>query len=585
VTDSLPSLVRILLVENSPDDAALFRAWLEESDNKTYEIHHVGTVAGAQIALGKGTFQAIMLDLSLPDADELHGLQIIHNMAPTVPIIILTGNDNEYLALEAVESGAQDYLVKDKMDSESIRRAIHYAIHRKTFESSILHQANFDRLTGLANRMQFDSRLNIALGRTARSGAGIALLFLDLNGFKQINDTFGHPAGDQVLREIGRRISSCVRPYDTAARLGGDEFAVLVEGISEERDCMTVALKLIQEISAPITVDTQEVTVGVSIGIEACTDADILTAEEIINHADNAMYSSKLKDGSSYCFYTHDMEETNKRRIRMETELRKAIAHEELTLCYQPRQSLVTGKSCGVQALIRWNHPERGLMLPGEFIGIAQDIHMLEQIEAWVLRKVCQDIQRWHDMDLPFIQVSVHLSSKLFESPTFIKMMQSLIEENAIDTDQISLELPEKVFLLPDAAHACILAELYRLGISVTMNQFNIQTSSLQSLKAMALSEIKLGQDSVEYIGSNSKDRLVVKAIIGCAHSLGLRVIACGVESESLRDILKEERCDTIQGFIFSRPMPAAYLEHWLQNAGDLPLSPHAVPDQSLQYN
>jgi len=303
--------INILLIEDTMSDAELVCAWLEEATTENFHISHVPDIETSVDLLAKRKFDIVMLDLSLPDATDLEGLAHVQNMAPTVPVIILTGRADEKLALAAVEEGAQDYLVKDEVDNVALQRSIRYAIQRKRFEDRMIHQANFDRLTDLANGMLFESRLNLALARKERSGKGIALFYLDLNGFKQINDRFGHAMGDSILKEIGRRIPLCIRPYDTAARLGGDEFAILVEGMSEIGDCARVAQKLIDRMTQPIVFDAQEVRVGVSIGIATCIGKEKCTAERLQASADKAMYRVKSDNSAShYLFYTEDMDET-----------------------------------------------------------------------------------------------------------------------------------------------------------------------------------------------------------------------------------------------------------------------------------
>jgi len=555
------SATRILLVEDSASDAALITAWLEEVGHGMFTISRATSIAAALPMLGEQAFHAILLDMTLPDTVELDGFLAIQNMAPTLPIIILTGRNDEKLALKAVESGAQDYLMKDKAQGSILRVAIHYGIQRKRFEDGITRLANFDKLTGLANRVLFESKLDMALARAQRSHTGLGLFLLDLNEFKQVNDTYGHAAGDHLLRETGGRIARCLRPYDTAARLGGDEFAVLVEGIGEPRDCVTVAQKLLEGITQPVPFDGKELRVGVSIGIATCLKGERCKAPLLMKHADEAMYRSKDKHESTYHFYTPDMDEALRMRVQLENDLRKAVQHDQLTLCYQPKQTLADGLLGGVEALVRWNHPLYGLLLPGEFMSLATGTPALDEIEEWVLMQVCQDLQRWRTMELPLIPVSVNVSARRFSHPDFIPHLTSLMKRHNVPEGQLALELPESVFAATHRAHAEIFIALYKLGILITMDKFGGELSSLQALKHVTLSEIKF--DSAL---SHTGDTRLMHAIIACAHALGVKVGALGVESEELRDCLKELNCDAIQGFIFSRPMPAAYLEEWLQS-------------------
>jgi diguanylate cyclase (GGDEF)-like protein len=302
--------IPILLVEDNTADAEIISALLKENGTKEkFAVTRAPDIAQALALLHDQSFAAVLLDLSLPDANELDGFLSLQTAAPTLPVIVLTGRDDEALAMKAMANGTQDYLLKEQIQGITLKIAIHYAIQRKRFEDTITRQANFDGLTGLSNRMLFEHRLDMALARIQRTHKNVGLLFLDLNDFKHVNDTLGHAAGDRLLKEIAGRMTQCVRPYDTVARIGGDEFAILIEDIAQPHDCATVAQKLIDAISKPVPMDIRRVSVGVSIGIAVCDQLKKVNSALLIDEADTAMYRAKEEEDSNYRFYTGDMEE------------------------------------------------------------------------------------------------------------------------------------------------------------------------------------------------------------------------------------------------------------------------------------
>lgn len=298
--------LQILLVEDSKGDALLIEKALSTAMPEGYLLKKALTLQGALELLPHHSFDVALLDRSLPDVEGFNGLHSLQNMAPQLPIVFLTAFHDEQTAFEAIEQGAQDYLYKDKIDGHVIKRALQYAILRKQFEGVLILRANFDNLTGLANRMLFESRLDMAFARMKRQGGNLAVLFLDLDRFKPINDTYGHAAGDMLLKEVGIRLKRALRPYDTAARFGGDEFAILLEGLLEADHSEIVAKKIIKLLDTPINVFGNEVTVGVSIGVATCTSEQDISTETLMQQADAEMYEAKAIEGSSFCTYVSD---------------------------------------------------------------------------------------------------------------------------------------------------------------------------------------------------------------------------------------------------------------------------------------
>lgn len=305
--------LRILLVEDSKGDAILIEHALKQAMRDTYQLKRVGTISSAINVLSEEEFDVALLDRSLPDVTEFSGLLSLQNISPKLPIIFLTAYKDEDMALKAIEQGAQDYLFKDQFDGHRIKRAIQYSILRKQFEDVLIVRANYDNLTGLANRMLFDSRLEIALAKLRRQGGKLGILYLDLDRFKEVNDTYGHLAGDRLLADAGRRLKHCLRPYDTAARLGGDEFAILIEGIGDNRHCAAVGEKIIHLFEEPFVVCHKHIDIHVSIGI-VVYESGSATAAELLAQADQAMYEAKAIPGSHCCFYEDSLHEVKLRK-------------------------------------------------------------------------------------------------------------------------------------------------------------------------------------------------------------------------------------------------------------------------------
>jgi diguanylate cyclase (GGDEF)-like protein len=302
---SATSPLRILLVEDLKGDALIIEKVLQQAMPAAHVLQKTETLAEALTILAVSEFDIVLLDRSLPDVVGYSGLQSIQNLAPKLPVVFLTAYKDESTAFEAIEQGAQDYLFKDKLDAHTISRAIQFAIIRKQFESVLVVQANFDNLTGLANRMLFENRLDMAIARMQRQGGSIGVLFLDLDRFKQVNDTYGHAIGDRLLAEIGKRLKMCLRPYDTAARFGGDEFAMLIEGIADKDHCAVVAQKIIKSCEQPFMTSGLTLQVGASIGVTTCVAKQKRTRSELMRQADTAMYEAKKSPESAYRMFAN----------------------------------------------------------------------------------------------------------------------------------------------------------------------------------------------------------------------------------------------------------------------------------------
>ncbi len=435
---------------------------------------------------------------------------------------------------------------------------------RKETEERLLYLANYDSLTGLPNRALFRDRLRRAVARAQRNDSLVALLFIDLDRFKTINDSLGHHAGDQLLRGVARRLKQNAREGDTIARLGGDEFTIILEGIRDTEDAALVARKVIELMEPPFKLDGHEVVVSPSIGI-TIYPYDATDMRSLLKNADTAMYQSKEKGRNRYQFYTADMNAKAYEHLLLENHLRHALEREEFRLYYQPQLDLHTQGIIGVEALLRWEHPERGLVPPEEFVPFAEETGLIIPIGEWVIRQACMDARAWQDEGLPPIRVAVNLSMRQFRQKDFVDTVQQALAESGLEPGFLELEITES-FLAHDVEKATAqLQRLSDLGVHLSVDDFGTGYSSLSYLKRFPINTLKIDQSFVRDISSDPDGATIAEAIIALGQSLRLDVIAEGVESEDQLFFLRGRGCDRGQGYFFSHPVPAEDVVPWLK--------------------
>ncbi|WP_059752520.1 putative bifunctional diguanylate cyclase/phosphodiesterase, partial [Thiobacillus denitrificans] len=436
---------------------------------------------------------------------------------------------------------------------------------RKQFESQLVHLANHDPLTNLPNRKFFQERLGISLDEAALDGAQLAVLFLDLDRFKLINDTFGHALGDKLLLMVAERLAGCFRKGDVLARLGGDEFVVLLQGLPGKQDAALVAQKIMDAFARAFQLDAHEVFVSASIGI-AFYPSDAIDAGNLIRCADNAMYQAK-EQGLGYQFYRPDPENLSSERLTLESSLRRALERDELRLYYQPKVDLASGAVIGLEALLRWTHPVRGMIPPDQFIPLAEETGLIVPIGEWVLRTACLQIKAWQEEGMPFLPVAVNLSARQFRQfsasgeatgiHNLVETIERVLEETGVDPSCLELEITESILMQNLSTAANILQALSAKGMRIFIDDFGTGYSSLSYLKRLPIDTIKIDKSFVGDIMTDPDDAAIVTAIIAMAHSLRLKVVAEGVETQGQFDFLLERGCDAMQGYFFSRPLPA----------------------------
>ena len=689
---SKKSIKTVLLIEDNPGDARLLREMLQEEGLYSSELLHADSMGRAEKILAEHAVDIILLDLGLPDAQGLEAVRRAHAVAPRVPLVVLTGLDDEVLAAQALQEGAQDYLIKGQITSSvgqvetrGLLRALRYAVERKNMEDAlfmeteraqvtlnsigeavictdiggkvtflnpvaekltgwslqdaagrpmvdvfqvldatsrettpnpmemavdqnrvvhlpsncilirrdglevpiedcvapihdlegeiagavivfrdvsaaramtaqIAHTAQHDFLTGLPNRMLLNDRVGQAIAFAQRHEKQVAVLFLDLDGFKHINDSLGHPTGDKLLQSIARRLVECVRGADTVSRQGGDEFVVLLSELEQSEDAAHTARRMLQVVAEAHSIDQHDLHVTTSIGVSVYPD-DGLDAETLIKNADTAMYQAKENGRQSYRFFKPAMNVRAVERQSIEESLRRALERNEFALHYQPKIDLRTGAITGAEALLRWTHPTHGLVSPARFIPVAEDCGLILPIGAWVLREACAQARAWVDAGLPVATMAVNVSAMEFRNENFLRNLTAILAETGLDPRSLELELTESVLMRRAESTASILQSVRERGVQVAVDDFGTGYSSLSYLRKFPVDALKIDQSFVRQI-SDGEDTTIVTAVIAMARSLKLRVVAEGVETVGELTFLRAHQCDEAQGYYFSRPVP-----------------------------
>jgi diguanylate cyclase (GGDEF)-like protein/PAS domain S-box-containing protein len=685
----------MLLIEDNAGDARLIREMFKELSSQNVELTHVDCMADAEIHLAGHAVDIILLDLGLPDTQGLEAVRRAHAAASHVPLVVLSGLDDEKIALQAMQEGAQDYLIKGQIEPRELFRALRYAVERKAIEETlfeanerakvtldcigdavistdisgnitflnlaaeemtgwqlkdvagrpmvnafqivnantrkivenpmtkatelnrkgnlpinsvlirrdgteiyiedsvapihdhggrvvgsvlvfrdvsaaramaeqIAHSAEHDLLTGLPNRLLLNDRVGQAIAMAQRHRGKVALLFLDMDGFKHINDSLGHSAGDKLLQSIANRLTDCVRAPDTVSRQGGDEFIVLLQEVKAPEDVAIAVKRLLKSLAETYSTGQRNLHITASIGVSLYPD-DGLDAETLIKNADTAMYQAKENGRQCYQFFKSEMNVKAVERQSIEEDLRRALERKEFSLHYQPKIDLKTGAITGAEALLRWAHPTRGSIPPLQFIPIAEDSGLILPIGAWVMREACRQARVWRDAGLTLATMAVNVSAVQFRNENFLDDLFAAVAETGLDPKYLELELTESVLMKHTDLAASILKILRGKGVQVSVDDFGTGYSSLSYLQKFPLDALKIDQSFVRWITTNPNEATLVSAIIHMGQSLHLRVIAEGVETAEDLAFLKAHNCDEAQGYYFSRPVPAGQFAKLLE--------------------
>lgn len=559
-------VIRVLHIEDDRFDARFVSEVVAGEKNNCCKITHSKTLTNAIKRLNRCEHDVVLLDLNLPDSRGLNTIDTLHEQFPELAIVVLSGNNEEKDALEAVRLGAQDYIPKNTADAAQILRTLHYAIDRKEYELNLMNLAFHDPVSGLANRNLFLNNLQQSMQRCDRTKERMGLMFLDLDHFKEINDQYGHDAGDEVLRECATRLSTCVRKQDLVARLGGDEFTIILENIKDRRNAERIARKIINSLREPIELDNTQVNISTSIGISFYDGQVEIPAETLIKQTDIAMYRAKKAGRDNYKYFMRNLKETNSPGDNISALLDHALENNEFHIYYQPQIDTETHALVGAEALLRWNNKELGSVLPTVFIPLLEDTGHIVEVGEWVLKTACQNWANWikEGKISADATISVNLSALQFTQEDIVKTIAKLLGKTGLQASQLDLELTESTLLSNTERNLHTLKKIKNLGVSLTIDDFGTGFSSLPYLKHFCFDRLKVDRSYINHVLDNSVDAAISSSIINLAENLDLKVIAEGVDSWDKVNRVKSYGCTIMQGFYYSRPLAAnTFLERY----------------------
>ncbi len=543
---------RVVVIEDETADAMLLRHNLRRCGFEDAQVELFDRLDRAIEAIREDAPDYILTDLNLPDCEGLRTVQNLQSCAAQTPIIVLSGQSDEATAIEALKLGAQDYLVKNKTEVEQLNRALRYARERKRAEVRLAQLAHHDALTGLNNRATFHRRLQRAIELCARHGDRLAVLFLDLDRFKQINDRMGHEVGDRVLFEVAQRFRRAVREEDVLCRWGGDEFVILLRNLVDADQARRVAERVRRRVERPLKIAGFFIEPECSLGLAVFPDHGG-TGDELIQAADAAMYEAKRQGGGGIVARCPEIE----RRSRS---LGRALDERRFVIHYQPQVDPTTGAVVGMEALLRWKPDEDGRVIPpDEFIPELERSGRIQAVGRWVIEQACRRAVAWREGPFPGLRVSVNLSPKEIESRTLPTAIERILAETGLPPDALELEITESALIHDIDLAADALNRLRETGIRLAVDDFGKGQTSLAYLDRFPIDTLKIDRSFVQS-GAEGSTAIIVKAIIGLGRSLGMRVVAEGVETQGQLARLRTLGCDVVQGYLLGRPEPA---ERW----------------------
>src|SRR5829696_8558363 len=560
---------RVLII----DDEEQIRNLLIDVLGDSYQCSDAGSAEEALAALAEFTPDLVISDIDMGGMSGLELVPLVHSLSPDTVVVMVSGNQDIEFAIKALRVGAFDYITKPldlRHVEASVERALKHAqllkekrVYKEQLEA-LLEKLNaevdwlayYDTVTQLPNRALFEDRLTQAVAIAKATGQSLGVLFISLDHLKKVNDSLGHGSGDVLLREFAERLKSCISKSDTVARFGNDEFALLRTQINGTKDIIETIGSLSQLLKFSFDLPGHELFATASVGV-SLFPLDGEDCHTLLKHAGAALYKAKKSGGANYQFFTADMHDLATKRLGLESSLRRAIQNEEFLLHYQPRVSVDSLAIVGVEALVRWQHPQLGLISPSEFIPLAEDTGLIVPIGEWVLRTACLQGRRWREQGFAPIQIGVNISARQFHDQDLTQTVIRILEETGWSPKYLELELTESSIMQNAEFAAGMLTRLKNMGINISIDDFGTGFSSLGSLKRLPIDALKIDQSFVREATTDPDDAALVMAIITLAHNLRLRVVAEGVETEDQLRFLQLLRCDEIQGYFFSRPLPA----------------------------
>ncbi len=555
----------LLLVEAVASMDSCIISAAELDINSDIEITRESRIEAVIGLLTKQKFDAVIYDLSIENNTGLVNLDRIVGASPDIPVIVLCERSDDHAAQEALRRGALETLIKGSESVRPLRQIVRQAHFRKQWERQLIKSARYDYLTGLPDRIFFRERLEQSILDAQRTGGQMGILFVDLDQFKEINNTLGHEIGDKLIKIATERIRKCVRRADSVARSGGDEFAIIANRLNPASDGAALAKRINISLARPYQIDGNEIHCTASIGITVYPN-DGQDADTLQKYADLALHRAKEIGRHGFQFYSATMNKIVHTRKTIESQIREALAKDQFVLHYQPNVDALNGKLVGSEALIRLQHPEFGTVPPNHFIPTAEDTGLIVAIGEWVLRSSCAQARIWQDSeDLP-ARVAVNLSPLQFRRPEFVETVTRVLEDTGLAPSNLELEITENVVMADFELTEKTLQALFELGVHLVVDDFGTGYSSLTYLKRFPVCKLKIDRSFVNEITTSSEDAAIVTAIIKMAHSLNLQVIGEGIETTEQLRFLQAEDCNEFQGYLFTKALdPIAYGE-WAQD-------------------
>jgi diguanylate cyclase (GGDEF)-like protein len=560
-----PQAIRILVVDDSLADIELLRIEFER-EGYNPEYCRVETENDLRDALHAADWDIVISDDSMPCLDSMRALNIVKRSRRDIPFIIYSGMMNHRNASDAMRDGVQDYVEKGDFARliPSVERELKSAAVRKAMkraESHVHRLAYYDQLTGLPNRNYFCER--IAEQLNAQPAMNAAVVFVDIDNFMRLNNSFGYTVGDVLMRQIASRLDECTGGNALLARLRGDEFVIFVAGTSDRSDIEVLVASIMRSFSRPFVHDSLEFDLSVSIGICMCPE-DGQDATTLIANAESAMSQAKAEPGTSYKYYDRKTVEVTSRRVALEASLRRAVERNELFLQYQPIADIRTGAILATEALVRWRHPDFGIMSPDKFIPIADETGLIIAIGEWVLREACRQTRAWHDLGFPNLGISVNVSAVQFAQTQLLTQIKDTLIYSGLAPELLEVEITESVLMRDAEATASTLKALKDMGVCIAMDDFGTGYSSLSYLKRFPIDTLKIDKSFTQDICGNHDGSSIVAAIAALGRSLSLSLVAEGVETPEQREFLQAQQCDRMQGYLLSRPLPQDQIARFL---------------------
>ncbi len=559
------------------DDAGLNRLICSALQRKGVSYLTFTSGNDAVDSICQGPPQLIIVDYTLHDMTGSELIDLLAARGLDIPFIVISGRDDTSLAVDMMKRGARDYLVKDAMFLDRLPAIIDRTMeelgtrHRLRQAELAIHQlSNYDSLTGLPNRTLLEDRLNQAIAQASREEHCLGVMFLDLDQFKQVNDTLGHVYGDNLLKLVSQRLERCLRKSDTVARLGGDDFIIILTGVRQCEHISQVARKILDALSEPLQLDEHEIFTTASIGI-AIYPVDGDAPHLLLKNADIAMYQAKEQGRNAFQFFSREMNYKAEERLLLDNSLRRALERQEFFVHYQPQMDLLTGRLIGMEALVRWQHPEMGMVTPEKFIPLAEDSGLIIPIGEWVLKTACRQNKAWQEMGFGPLRVAVNLSGRQFKQERLVESVAAILNETGLAPSLLELEITESIIMRNAEETIVTLRRLKEMGISLAIDDFGTGYSSLSYLKHFPIDRLKIDRSFVLDITTDPDDAAIAEAIISMAHSLKLKVTAEGVEQQEQLRFLAQRNCDEMQGYLVSRPISTEEFTRLLQQGISLP--------------